>query len=98
MRKYVLLLLFLTSLVATSVASTKFTTEKTFCDGWEEGYKAGFSYHNIQNRRIEPIFTTPICPIPKIGFENYQVGYNRGLLAGKKKFEKRNPDLTTSRN
>lgn len=50
-----------------------------YCDGWDKGYKEGYCYE-VQNC-IEPI--VPTCPIPKIGFETYMDGYNRGFIKGK---------------
>jgi hypothetical protein len=50
-----------------------------FCDGWEDGYAAGYCYRQNYGC-IKPI--VPICPIPRIGEDNYQGGYNRGFLAG----------------
>lgn len=49
-----------------------------FCEGWSDGYKAGYCYQ--QYGCIPPI--VPICPIPNIGEDSYQDGYNRGFLAG----------------
>ena len=51
----------------------------TYCDGWEKGYVKGYCYE-VQNC-IKP--TVPICPIPKIGFETYQDGLDRGFVEGK---------------
>lgn len=56
-------------------------TTKTYCDGWEKGYKRGYCY-KVQNC-IEPI--VPTCPIPEIGFETYQDGLDRGFVEGKNK-------------
>jgi hypothetical protein len=50
-----------------------------FCEGWEDGYKVGYCYRQTYGC-IQPI--PPICPIPRTGEDNYQGGYNRGLLAG----------------
>ncbi|MGH1383679.1 hypothetical protein [Kordia sp.] len=101
MKKLLLTFLCITSVLSTAVASHQIniletqqtTPEKTFCDGWEDGYEDGFTYHSIQNRRIKPIFTTPTCPISKIGFDTYQDGYNCGLIQGKKDFKKRDPTV-----
>ena len=49
-----------------------------FCDGWRSGYVAGYCYR--QYGCIEPI--VPICPLPRIGEDNYEGGYNRGFLQG----------------
>jgi len=49
-----------------------------FCDGWEDGYKAGYCYR--QYACLEPL--VPLCPLPRLGEDTYQDGYNRGFLAG----------------
>lgn len=49
-----------------------------YCAGWNDGFIAGYCYQKVGC--IEPI--VPICPIPKIGEDGYQDGYNRGFLAG----------------
>lgn len=49
-----------------------------FCDGWTDGYKAGYCYR--QSGCIEPL--VPLCPLPHLGENTYQDGYNRGFLAG----------------
>lgn len=49
-----------------------------FCEGYKAGYKAGHCYREFAC--IAPI--PPICPIPEIGENTYQDGYNRGFLAG----------------
>lgn len=46
--------------------------QSTFCDGWEAGYASG---KKNQNDRT---YITPICPIPKIGRDTYEMGYSRG--------------------
>ncbi len=58
--------------------STSIAFANAFCDGWENGYKAGYCYRKFAC--IEPI--VPICPIPRIGENSYQDGYNRGFLSG----------------
>lgn len=45
---------------------------KTFCEGWEEGYKNGHEDNN------EFLGITPICPIAKIGIDTYRAGYSLG--------------------
>jgi hypothetical protein len=52
----------------------------SFCDGWEEGYEAGYCYQNFAC--IAPI--APLCPLPHLGEDGYQDGYNRGFVAGLK--------------
>ncbi len=49
-----------------------------YCDGFQSGYKAGYCYR--QFGCIPPI--PPICPIPRIGENSFQDGYNRGFTAG----------------
>ena len=46
-----------------------------YCEGWNNGYKEGWCYEIYSC--IEPI--PPICPIPRVGFESYRDGYNRGF-------------------
>lgn len=53
--------------------------EKTFCDGWKEGYKAGWCFEIVNC--IDPV--VPTCPIPEINEKTYKDGYNRGFLKGK---------------
>lgn len=56
-------------------------TEKTYCDGWEKGYIAGYCGEDLFC--IEPI--VPVCPIAKLGLNEYKYGYLRGVKAGEKK-------------
>lgn len=51
----------------------------TYCDGWEDGYKQGWCYED--NACIEPV--VPVCPIPKVGQNTYQDGYNRAFIKGR---------------
>jgi len=55
--------------------------QPTYCDGWKEGYVAGWCYKDAYGC-IEP--EPPICPPPKINQETFKDGYNRGFLKGKK--------------
>lgn len=57
------------------MAYNVFANEKTYCDGWREGYREGFCYEIVNC--IKPV--TPVCPIPKINFNKYKDGYNRGF-------------------
>lgn len=52
----------------------------SFCDGWAAGYKAGYCYQKYGC--ISPMI--PICPIPNVGENTYQDGYNRGFATGMK--------------
>lgn len=49
-----------------------------FCEGWEAGYVAGYCYQKYSC--LEPL--VPLCPLPRLGEDNYQGGYNRGFLVG----------------
>lgn len=57
------------------------TTEiqSAYCDGWADGYVAGYCY-NESNGCIKPM--VPMCPMAEIGKNTYQDGYNRGFLRG----------------
>src|SRR5687767_638406 len=48
-------------------------SSQTFCDGWKDGYAAGKQSTN------DRIYTTPICPIAKIGQDTYDMGYSLGF-------------------
>ena len=52
----------------------------TFQQGWNEGYKRG--YCSGDPFCIAPI--PPIAPIPFIGFDTYQDGYDLGVIKGRK--------------
>ena len=49
-----------------------------FCDGWFDGYVAGFCQGVFQCP--EPM--VPMCPMPEIGEDSYQDGFARGFIAG----------------
>lgn len=59
-------------------ASSALAFGDDFCNGYQEGYKAGYC-HNDQFC-IPPI--PPMCPMPNMGESTFQDGYNRGFLAG----------------
>ena len=48
----------------------------TFCDGWEEGYKAGYCYKHPNCS--EPL--VPVCPASLTGKDTYKDGYDLGFL------------------
>lgn len=56
---------------------------KTFCNGWEEGYKVGLKHWATENRKSVPLKLTPICPIAKINQDTYQHGFNLGIEKAK---------------
>ncbi len=73
------LLLLLVSL-ASSVA---FASKSEFCDGYMEGYKAGYA----QVTGAPPTPMNPVCPAKPPRTEqdrrsDYDIGYDRGLKAG----------------
>jgi hypothetical protein len=52
--------------------------DDAFCEGWEAGYVAGWCYR--QANCLAPL--APLCPLPRLGEDTYQDGYNRGFLTG----------------
>ena len=64
--------------VIAALLSSPVSGGSPYCEGFDEGYKAGYCYR--QYSCISPI--TPICPIARIGESTYGDGYNRGFLAG----------------
>lgn len=69
-----------TTLTLTAFLFTLISYSQTqFCNGWKEGYKQGYCYGNYGC--VTPV--TPPCPIPNIGNDNYQGGYNQGFVSGK---------------
>lgn len=62
-----------TLVAAVSIASS--AAASGYCEGFAAGWKAAF-----QNAgKIEGIL--PICPIPPIGQDTFQGGYQAGMLA-----------------
>ena len=65
-------------------ASMAFSTNRDYCDGWDDGYKAGYCYDVEQEQPnpfcLEPI--PPLCPLPGLNESTYEHGYNRGFLHG----------------
>ena len=56
--------------------------EKTFCDGWDDGYCQGWEFVKGPEFSICPL--PPLCPLPEIYQEEYKDGYHRGFLKGRK--------------
>ncbi len=71
MKKLFLSLLLLLPLLALS--------QTDFSNGYEKGYKEGYCYEDFGC--ISPV--SPVSPIPNIGYDSYQDGYNRGFSDGK---------------
>ena len=49
-----------------------------FCSGWNDGYSAGYCYE--EDFCIPPIL--PICPVPFVGKDTYEDGFERGFTEG----------------
>ena len=49
---------------------------KTYCDGWDEGYRRGWC-----SQRVNCIFDTvvPVCPVPEVNLTTYKDGFDRGF-------------------
>ena len=54
------------------------TAGSGFCSGYKDGYAAGWCYQ--ENLCLPPL--APLCPLPRIGENGYQDGYNRGFMDG----------------
>jgi hypothetical protein len=72
--------IFLVLVLVAAAAGFGYYGDTGFCAGWEEGYKAGYCYEEYFC--MAPV--APICPIPRIGEDTYQGGYNRGFIRGMK--------------
>jgi hypothetical protein len=60
--------------------SSRSYPQKTFCEGWEDGYEKGMEFQN------ENAYITPFCPIIVRGKETYENGFEQGFekATGKK--------------
>jgi hypothetical protein len=72
MKKIILLITFS---VITLLLSADYNS---FCDGFKNGYKQGYCYG--ESYCVSPI--PPVCPIPYVGENSYNDGYNRGFIDG----------------
>lgn len=59
-------------------APTPAEAQSVYCQGWADGYKAGYCYGKFAC--LPPL--VPLCPLPRLGESTYMDGYNRGFLAG----------------
>jgi hypothetical protein len=50
-----------------------------YCNGWNEGYSAGYCYNN-DNPCVWRV--APPCPVPKFNKYTFQDGYHAGFLKG----------------
>lgn len=60
-------------------SATTAKADTPFCTGYATGYQRGFCAGEFGC--IPPI--PPICPIPNIGEQSYQDGYDRGYADGR---------------
>jgi len=61
------------------VATTlNINSQKTFCDGWEEGLKKGLD-------SCLQVGGTDLCPLPEIGADTYSDGYGMGYAKAREK-------------
>lgn len=72
--------LFITLLV---ISTTTFSYGDEFCEGFKDGYVAGYCDVKGKSFCTKPI--VPICPIKNIGEKGYRDGYNRGFKSGMRK-------------
>lgn len=51
-------------------------TGKTYCDGWDEGFRRGWC-----SQRVNCVFDTvvPVCPVPEVNLTTYKDGFDRGF-------------------
>lgn len=61
--------------IAAAMVATSVQAQTAFCAGWEAGWRAAF-----ENRNMLPALT-PLCPLPRLGGDTFQAGYERGLIA-----------------
>lgn len=74
-------LITLTSVRNHNISSTVSTTiSSDFCQGWEAGYCEG--WRDVKGS-YAPCPVTPVCPLPQVGKDTYNGGYNRGFSAGR---------------
>jgi hypothetical protein len=84
--KRLLLLFLLIATIAISNTNYNFNTitfvetNSDYCQGWKAGYKAGYCYEKVYC--LEPL--TPLCPLPQIGRNSYEDGYNDGFVKGRR--------------
>lgn len=66
-------------IILLATVSLSFTAATNYCNGFEEGYKAGWCDDDYGC--IEPI--VPVCPVMRINDKDtYRDGYNRGFKMG----------------
>lgn len=55
--------------------------DKTFCDGWKDGYINGYCYKDYDCETPN----VPVCPNSRAGEDTYSDGYNMGFEKGREK-------------
>lgn len=50
-----------------------------YCDGFNEGYEAGYCYEDPGCVAPAP----PACPVPEPGYDTWRDGYNTGFAKGR---------------
>lgn len=60
--------------VAAAIAAPAYA-QSSFCAGWESGWRAAF-----ENRGMM-VAMTPMCPMPRMGGDSYDAGFERGMVA-----------------
>lgn len=61
--------------VALAAVSSAAWAQGSFCDGFKAGWTAAFQNHG----RMAAL--TPLCPLPPLGGNSFQSGYEAGLEA-----------------
>lgn len=63
------------SLLLFTNVTIRYQLEKNYCDGFSDGYKAGWCYK--RPNCVTPVI--PACPAKKVNEYTYKDGYNRGF-------------------
>lgn len=74
---------YLLAALAASAIAAPAAAQSAFCAGFQAGWTSAY-----QNRRLIPDIP-PICPIPPIGGNTYQAGYEMGLMAALQRIAQR---------
>lgn len=60
------------------IISTNTDQNKSFCEGWEKGYRFGLQLWANEKDKNTPIKLIPICPIAPINKDTYYHGFEMG--------------------
>lgn len=83
--KHLIIIMFALLMLTAAAPEVTFLTPvgtSEFCDGFADGFTAGWQDVKGQFAIAPP---TPVCPVAGVGQENYKGGYNAGFKAGRKK-------------